>query len=86
MTKKYMLFTTPTCPSCPPVKALLKDLETRGMVKGELITVGADDGSYEKAAAYHITKAPTVVFFDEQDNELGRANNPSEVKSIVFDY
>lgn len=85
MAKKYMLFTTPVCPACPPVKALLKDLEAKGMVKGELITV-ADDASYEKAERYHITKAPTVVFFDEQNNELGRANSTSEVKSIVFDY
>ncbi len=86
MVKKYLLFTTPTCPSCPPVKALLKELETKGVVQGELIMVGENDSTYEKAAAYNISRAPTVVFFDENNNELGRANNTSEVKSIVYDY
>ncbi len=85
MIKNYLLFTTPTCPSCPPVKLFLKELELKGTVSGKLLDVTQDNG-YEKAVELHISKAPTVVFFDENQREVGRANNVSEIKSIVFDY
>lgn len=80
----YLLFTTPTCPSCPPVKALLKELETKGQVSGEQVDVTNDNG-YEKAVNFNISKAPTVVFF-ESGREIGRAHNIGEIKSIVYDY
>ncbi len=82
--RKYVLFTTPTCPSCPPVRAFLKQLETRGELSGENVDVTAGNG-YEKAVQFNISRAPTVVFFDE-NREIGRANNVSEIKNILFDY
>ena len=85
MVKNYVLFTTPTCPACPTVKTFLKELETKGQVMGENFDVTQDAG-YEKAINFNISKAPTVVFFDENKQEIGRANNVSEIKSIVFDY
>lgn len=85
MVKNYLLFTTPTCPSCPPVKSFLKELEQKGQLAGEHIDVTGDNG-YEKAINFNISKAPTVVFFDEKQREIGRANNISEIKSIVYDY
>jgi len=85
MVKNYLLFTTPTCPSCPPVKNFLKELEQKGHLLGEHIDVTQGNG-YEKAIIFSISKAPTVVFFDENQQEIGRANNISEIKSIVYDY
>ncbi len=82
---KYLLFTTPTCPSCPTVKSFLKELETKGRVAGENIDV-TQEGGYERAVTFNVSKAPTVVFFDENQQEIGRANNISEIKSIVYDY
>ena len=80
----YLLFTTPTCPSCPPVKAFLKELEINGQVNGEQVDV-TDDRGYERAINFNISKAPTVVFF-EGGKEVGRAHNIGEIKSIVYDY
>lgn len=85
MVKQYLLFTTPSCPSCPPVKTFLKELEGKGTVCGKSLDVTQDEG-YEKAVSFKICKAPTVVFFDEALQEIGRANNIPEIKSIVFDY
>ncbi len=84
MVKNYLLFTTPTCPSCPPVKSFLKELEQKGHLEGEHVDVTQGNG-YEKAINFNISKAPTVVFFDS-GKEIGRANNISEIKSIVYDY
>lgn len=85
MIKSYLLFTTPTCPSCPPVKEFLSELEAKGMLHGENIDVGNDQG-YEKATQFSINRSPTVVLFDEQKQEVARAYNVQEIKSIVYDY
>ncbi|MFH1247139.1 MAG: thioredoxin domain-containing protein [Candidatus Micrarchaeota archaeon] len=85
MVKNYLLFVTPTCPSCPPVKTFLKELEQKGQVTGEQVDVTNDNG-YERAINFNISKAPTVVFFDENQQEIGRANNVNEIKSIIYDY
>ncbi len=82
---KYVLFTTPYCPACPPVKTVLKELEQKGRISGENVDVTQENG-YEKAIAFNVSRAPTVIFLDEANHEIGRANNASEVKSIVFDY
>ncbi len=84
MGKKYVLFTTPTCPSCPAVKNYLNELETKGQLTGEKVDVTQNNG-HVKAIKFNVSKAPTVVFF-ENDQEIGRAHNISEIKSIVFDY
>ncbi|HLC68437.1 MAG TPA: glutaredoxin domain-containing protein [Candidatus Bilamarchaeaceae archaeon] len=85
MVTSYLLFTTPTCPSCPPLKKLLSELEVKGALKGENIDV-TSNGGYEKAMEFHVNRAPTVVLFDENKNEVGRAHNVHEIKSIVYDY
>lgn len=85
MVKTYLLFTTPTCSSCPPVKKFLSDLEARGTVSGEQVDV-ASAGGYEKAVHFGIHKAPTVILFDEEEREVGRAYSITEIKSIVYDY
>lgn len=85
MTKKYMLFTTPTCIACPPVKSFIAELESRGLVNGERIDVGEEQG-LERAIQYGISQSPTVILFDEQQQEIGRAHNVQEIKSIIFDY
>ena len=85
MVKNYFLFTTPTCPSCPPVKSFLNELEQRGEVAGTVFDVTKNDG-YEQAIVFNVSKAPTVVFFDEKKQEIGRANSIGEIKNIIFDY
>ncbi|MEK6981502.1 MAG: hypothetical protein AABX38_01105 [Candidatus Micrarchaeota archaeon] len=85
MVKKYVLFTTPTCVACPPVKKYLAELETKGMLSGQNYNVASDEG-YEQAVTCNVTRSPTVIFFDQNNREVARANNVSEIKSIIYDY
>lgn len=85
MVRSYVLFTTPTCPACPSVKSFLSTLEVKSGLNGENVDVTTDSGS-ERAVKFGISKAPTVILFDENKNELGRAHNINEIKSIIYDY
>jgi thioredoxin-related protein len=75
---KYLLFTTKYCVACAPVK---KFLEQKAL-KGELVDASENE---EAALKYGVRSVPTVVFFDEEGNEFGRANNVSDVRSILSD-
>lgn len=71
---EYLYFYRDTCPNCPPVKALLEDVELRG----QDVNVDTEAG-LELARKYSIMSSPTVVFLDNAGNELYRSNSPQEL-------
>ena len=75
---RYLLFTTKYCVACGPVK---KFLEQKAL-EGELVDAVEES---DKAIAYGVRSVPTVVFFDDSGNEVGRANNVGDARSILSD-
>ncbi len=75
---RYEFFLRRTCPNCPPVKAYMADIS----MDGEKIDVDTEAG-LQSAAAKGVFAAPTVIFYDAQDNEIGRAHNVEELNAIL---
>ena len=78
MIKSYKLFTTPTCPSCPPVKEFMGGVE----MEGEKIDAGTPEGLKE-AQRYGIRAVPTVLFFDEKGEVFKEASSVDEIKEVL---
>lgn len=78
--KSYLLFTTPFCPNCPPVKAFMSRL---GM-EGTHVDATEEQGS-QQAIQFGVRSVPTVVFLDEGKHEIGRANNVSSIRMMLSD-
>ena len=76
--KSYLLFTTPFCKACKGVKEFLG----RAPLDGDHIDASSDEGG-EVAVKYNVQGVPTVVFLDEQNNEITRAHTLAGVKEIV---
>ncbi len=74
---RYELFVRKTCPNCPPVKECCSNLP----VSGEQIDVDSDSGR-ASAEAYGVFSAPTAIFFDGEDREVGRAHSVLEIRSL----
>jgi ribonucleoside-triphosphate reductase len=75
---RYELYARKTCPNCPPVK----DYLSRSSVKGSIVDVDTSDG-IKKALDLHVFSAPTAVFYDAQDNLVGRAHNVRELEALL---
>lgn len=75
---KYMFFYRTTCPNCPPVKAIIDNLE----IPGESINADSSKG-FTKAAIHEIFTAPTVLFVDRKGKEVLRTSNPGEIKKLL---
>jgi len=78
MIKSYKLFTTSTCPNCPPVKKFMGSVE----MKGKIVDAGTPEGLKE-AQKYGIRAVPTVLFFDEKREVVKEANSVDEIKEIL---
>ena len=76
--KSYLLFTTPFCKACKGVKEFLGKVS----LEGDHIDASSDEGS-DIAVKYNVQGVPTVVFFDEQNNEITRAHTLADVKEII---
>lgn len=74
----YMFFYRTTCPNCPPVKAIIKNLK----MTGESINADSAKG-FTKAAVHEIFTAPTVLLLDIEGNEITRTSNPAELQKLV---
>ncbi len=74
----YEFFMRKTCPNCPPVKAYMQDVQYSGTV----IDVDTDSG-LRAAAEKGVFSAPTVIFYDENGNELGRGHTVEEIKAVL---
>lgn len=79
MIEKYKLFYTPTCPKCPAVKKYVKgNLD----IEGEMIDASKPEG-LEEAQKYNVSKAPTVVFFDDENNVICKAHTTGEIDKCL---
>jgi len=78
MIKKYMLFFTPACPRCPKIKEYMEDKD----LEKEWVDA-ATPGGLEKARELKVMGVPTVIFFDENNNEVSRATDIEAVKQVV---
>ena len=76
--KYYMLFTTPFCKGCKSVKEFLGNVS----LKGDHIDASSGEGS-EIAVKYNIRGVPTVVFLDENKNEIARAHSVADIRDII---
>jgi len=76
--KSYLLFTTPFCTTCKGVKEFLKNVS----LKGSHVDASDDQGS-EIAVKYNVQGVPTIVFLDENNNEVTRAFNVGTIRSIL---
>ncbi|MCP3683009.1 MAG: hypothetical protein GY861_09990 [bacterium] len=76
--KKYLLFTTPTCPNCPEVKDFMKTVK----LEGEIVDAASEDG-LKKATEFGVMSVPAVIFLDDGGNETARASTVEEINSIL---
>ncbi len=74
----YEFFMRRTCPNCPPVKNYMAEVAMDGVQ----IDVDTEAG-LEAAAAKGVFAAPTVIFYDAKNNEIGRAHNVEELTAIL---
>lgn len=63
----WMGFFRDTCPSCPPVKAAVRDLP----IPGEEINVDRKEG-FALATGYQVLSTPTVILLDNEGREIRR--------------
>lgn len=74
----YEFFMRKTCPNCPPVKAYMANLD----MNGKMVDVDTEEG-LKMAADKGVFAAPTVIFYDEENVEIGRAHNVDELNAIL---
>lgn len=76
--RAYMFFTRKTCPNCPPVKDFMGDLKMDGIHHD----VDTEEG-LSAARKFGVMASPTVIFFDNNSNELFRAHSVTDLKSCL---
>ncbi len=79
MIKKCKVFTTPTCVKCGSMKQYLEGVDGIDKV---IIDATSPEGM-EEAKTYNVMGVPTVVFFDEDDNEVATAHDIDEVEEVL---
>lgn len=73
---KYILFTTTTCPKCPAMKELvLQNVK----FEGEILDNTASSFG-ERVQQAGVQNAPTIVIYDDKDNEVFRASETEELQ------
>lgn len=75
---RYEFFMRQTCPNCPPVKKYMENVS----LDGEKIDIDTDSG-IKKAASRGVFAVPTVIFYDADGNESGRAHNVEELDAVL---
>lgn len=78
MIKKYRLFTTQTCRSCPQVKDFMSKIE----MEGENIDASTPDGR-EEAGKLGIMSVPTVLFLDENEKVVEQAQSIKQIQKVL---
>jgi len=76
---KYLLFTTTTCPKCPAMKEFVANEVS---FEGEQIDNNSPD-FMEKAGELKVDSAPTLIIYDDGDNEVFRGNEVSQVQEFL---
>jgi len=78
MIKNYKLFFTPMCPNCHSVKDFMRTID----IEGKEVDATSEEGT-EEANKYEIMSVPAVLFFNEKDELIGRANDIEEIKRLI---
>lgn len=78
MVNTYKFFTITTCTKCPEIREFLKGAN----LKGEEINATSEEG-FEESKKHNVLAAPTVIFFDENGDEVGRAGTIEEIKKWI---
>jgi glutaredoxin len=78
MIKSYKLFYTEACPNCPSVKEHMKAVT----LDGQEIDATTGQGM-EEAGKFSIMTVPTVVFVNDNNEEVSRASTIEEIKRIT---
>lgn len=73
----FEMFTRATCPNCPPVKQYMANVS----IAGKSIDVDTEAG-LQLAAAKGVFATPTVIVYDQNGLEIGRAHDVSELNAI----
>jgi ribonucleoside-triphosphate reductase len=73
----YVLFTQPTCPNCPAMKAKVPSLR----FSGQAFDVTAETG-YQAAVTWNVAATPTLVLLDADGRELDRIMSAGDWKKI----
>jgi len=76
---QYLLFTTLTCPKCPAVKVWVTENIS---FPGRIIDNGQAD-FMDLAMQYGVQEAPTFIALNENQAELWRANEVSEIQHYL---
>ena len=66
---RLLMLTQPICPSCMAVKRVLDDVQNEYFVEVDEFNVRED---MSVARKYGMTKAPLLVFFNENEEEIGK--------------
>jgi len=66
----YRFYFRKDCPNCPPMKNFVETLD----VKGDYIDVDQEEG-LQMAVSDNVYTAPTVILFNEKQEELFRTDN-----------
>jgi len=75
----YILFTTTRCPKCPEFKKFLQEnINADGRVLDEYSETFSDEIS-----KYKVSNAPTIILFDENQNELYRTSEISSLEDFL---
>ncbi|MBT3272320.1 MAG: thiol reductase thioredoxin [Spirochaetales bacterium] len=72
---RHMYFYRMSCPNCPAVKELLDELE----MPGSAVNVDTETGM-ASALAFNIYATPTVIFFNEDENEVFRTTSTADIR------
>ena len=64
---KLKLFTSQTCPNCPPAKEFAEKIKSK--IEVEYFDIDTSNGLAE-AAMYGVMSVPSLVLVDNEDNEL----------------
>ncbi len=76
--KTFLAFVSDFCPSCRPMKEALY----RTPIRGKVLNI-MDDTIGEIAVRYEVRNLPTVIFFDKERKELGRAASLSDLRELI---
>lgn len=75
---KCKVFTTPNCIKCKGMKEYLKSVE----IEKEFIDATSPEGM-EQAKTFNVMSVPLVVFFDNNEDQVGIAHDIDELEEIL---
>jgi len=76
---RYLLFTTTTCPKCPAMKEEISKYIT---FDGEMMD-DLNPDFFARAQEFGLSSVPMLIVFDDDNNEVARSQDPSEVSDLV---